>query len=145
MIKSIKIESHLKRCYNAHNRNVQICQARSASERGSRTSETARQLKMPASGAFKNCRTVINAQRKIRSTWRPEAAQCDRMGQRPSHWELTLSRGMGMVSGRQWGGCKGFTGNHFSSASRQTTTNCQINGSMKQFNALQCPKVNRTV
>lgn len=49
---------------------------------------------MPASGAFKNCRTVINAQRKIRSTWRPEAAQWDRRG-RPSHWELTLSRGMG--------------------------------------------------
>lgn len=50
---------------------------------------------MPASGAFKNCRTVINAQRKIRSTWRPEAAQWDSVGGRPSHWELTLSRGMG--------------------------------------------------
>lgn len=105
-------------------------------------SETGRQLKMPVSGAFKNCRTVINAQRKIRSTWRPEAAQWDSVGGRPSRWELTLSRGMG---NGQCGGCKGFTGNHFSSASRQTITNCQINGSMKQFNALQCPKVNRTV
>lgn len=36
LIKSIKIESHLKRCYNAHNRNVQICQARGASERAGR-------------------------------------------------------------------------------------------------------------
>lgn len=61
---------------------------------------------MPASGAFKNCRTVINAQRKIRSTWRPEAAQWDSMGGRPAYWELTLSRGMGMVTGRLLGVAK---------------------------------------
>lgn len=56
-----------------------------------------------------------------------------------------LYQGEWSVARGGYGGCKGLTGNHFSSAWRQTTTNSEINGSMKQFNALQCQKVNRTV
>lgn len=64
LIKSIKIESHFKRRYNAHNRNVQICQRNPQPHQVSVCEWAVGRgcCVLPATRTFKNTRNVINSQ-----------------------------------------------------------------------------------